>query len=118
MRLRYRDVIVQKLITSPRAKKYYKYAQQRKPIGSIDLRGVSSVESLRRIWKEMVGKDGTFALLARDVHGNLGKSIGIIRIDRGVIEFKDKRCILYSMINRRKKTRQSIVQDDFVISGR
>ena len=118
MRLRYKDVVVQKLYTSKRARKYYRYARQRKPIGSIDLRGVSTMDALGRVWKEEVGKNGTFSLLARDTHGNLAKCIGTITVDRGVVGFKDRRCTLCVHMRARRRRRQAIKQDDFVLTGR
>lgn len=90
-----RDVVVQRLIRSPFARKYYRLSPQLRPIASVDLDGIESMEQLRSYWREIVKLTGNFSLLARDKKGMFVKSIAIMRVSRDwQISFKDERCPL------------------------
>ena len=117
MRLEYNRVLVQLMYNSPRAKKWYKLAMQRKPIGMINLLGIDNTDTLQLVWKETIGKSGTFSLLALDSRGDFGKCIGVIVVDRGSVKFQDRRCGLASRMKKLQKRRQSEREDDFVIEG-
>ena len=117
MRIDYGNVTVQLMYSSPRARNYYRLARQRKPIGTISLLGVDSMDMLLAVWKETIGKSGMFSLLAHDSRGRLARCVGIVTVDRGRIEIKDRRCGLFKRMEMLRKRRQVARQDDFVIEG-
>jgi len=117
MQNEYGRVLVQLLYSSKRARKYYKLSPQRKPIGMINLLGIDNTDTLQLVWKETIGKSGTFALQSFDGRGRFSKPIGIVTVDRGKIEIKDRRCGLAAMMRRQKERRQAERKDDFVIEG-
>jgi len=90
----WKNIIVQRLVRSRHAYKYYKLAPQRKGIATIDLDDVSSMSELYRYWNEIVGLRGSFALLARNRKGQLEKCVGIIRVSESRITIRDQRCAL------------------------
>lgn len=120
MKIRYDTVTVQVLYESKRAKGKLIFAPQRKPIGTIDLRGISNKETFMKVWKETMGNIyGTFSLLARGRRGRFAKSLGVIVIRKGFpLEIKDNRCALYILFKKRTSKREAEKLEDFVISGR
>jgi len=90
----WKNIVVQRLIRSKHAYKYYRLAPQRKGIAVIDLSDIESRAGLFKYWKEIVGLRGSFALLARNRRGRLEKCVGIIRVTKTRIDFKDDRCAL------------------------
>ena len=94
MIITWRDIVIQRLVRSKYARKYYKLAPQRRPVGTIDLNEIKSKDELYKYWMEIVGLTGNFSLLARNSKGMLEKCVAIMRVSRNGITFKDERCAL------------------------
>jgi len=111
MIISYNNIVVLKHYRSRNVTKYYKFALQRRPVGSIDLRGVTTGKSFMYVWKESIGLKGTFSLVARDLKGRLAKEIAVVVVTAGGVEFMDRRCSLAKMmeIKRRKAVAKKVV---------
>lgn len=102
-----KNIVVQQLIRSPFAHKYYRLAPQLKPVASVDLDDIETREQLLKYWNQIVGLYGNFALSARDKKGMFKKTIAIMRVSRHTgITFKDERCALASRFRRETEKRE------------
>lgn len=95
------NVIIQEMFHSKHAKRKYKLAPQRRPIGTIDLTRVESTRQFHSEWMEYVGRTGNFSLLARN-DKRVAKCIAVMRISESGIAFKDNRCTLCVLLRIRE----------------
>jgi len=100
MPMNLRSVSVVMHFRSKNVKRYYRYAEQRKPLCDIDISMVQDFRDLELVWKEMIGKDGKFTLVVKDHRGRLLKSIGTIIVRGGKINTVDKRSALNVMFKK------------------
>lgn len=94
MIISWRSIVIQKLVRSKHAHKYYRLAPQRRPIATVDLNEIKSRDELYNYWMEIVGIRGNFALLARNSKGVLEKCVAVMRVSNNGVIFKDERCAL------------------------
>lgn len=98
------NILVQKLFYSKRADGFYKFAPQRKGIGTIDLRGIKGERQFFGLWKGIIGMKGDFSFQLIDRKTKrFGKCLGIIHVDETGITFKDRRCSLATMIKENER---------------
>lgn len=115
MRISYQNIVVLKHFRSRNVNRYYKFALQRRPVGSIDLRGVHSGKSLMYVWKESIGMKGTFSLVARDLKGRLAKEIAVITVTADGIEFNDRRCSLAKIMETKRRKAVARKENDYTM---
>ncbi len=117
MVLTFKGVVVQRMFDSPRVTKWFRRAQQRKPIGEIDLRGCTSLQDFMVLWHEAIRKNGQFSLLAKNQKGQFAKCVGIVNVSGKLIDFKDKRCSLAIAMKKNAKKKEGAKQFDYVMQG-
>ena len=101
-----KSVIVQRLIRSPFADKYYRLSPQMKPIATIDIEEFETRDQLLKYWNEIVRLEGNFALLARNGKGRFERNVAIMRVTNGSITFKDERCMMAQRFRKNSEIRE------------
>jgi hypothetical protein len=117
MLMNLQHVLVQMHFKSKRAKKYYSYADQRRPLGDIDISQCQSVDDLEMVWRETVNRDGRFTLVAKDNRGRLFRSIGSFTVRHGKIHIKDRRCTLSTLFRKTRERADREEEEDFEFTG-
>ena len=97
------NVVVQKLIRSRNARAAYRFREQRRPIGEIDLSFVTNTRELHDYWKINIGECGRFALLSRDSRGRFGKCIAVIEVTQHDVIFERETCSLATYFRNANK---------------
>lgn len=101
--INYKNVSVRKRIRSRRTTGIYKYAMQWKPIGDIDIRGLSNGKALNELWRCSITEDGVFDLIGKDRRGRFAKRLGVIIVTKGKVSVKDRKSALYNYMEKNRK---------------
>ena len=118
MQLNLSKVAVRQHVRSKNATRWYRYSPQLKPIAEIDISFCQSIEDLEAVWKEEIGRDGKFTLVARRKHkfGFFG-SIGRVAVKDGKITIEDNRCTLAALLRMNQRKFSEEKEEDFEMIG-